>query len=118
VEKKYLVPGWTMVAGLVVWVAFVVANEVGGGAIGRSPWLAVGPVLVVGGLVVFSAVRCRQIGGPRMGGFVRAGMLAVMTAVTFWRIGAVSAGVLAVATALVGMVVLTATEQQGSVQEG
>jgi hypothetical protein len=118
VEKKYHVPGLTMVAGLVIWVAFVVTNEVSGGAIGRSPWLAAGLASALGGLVVFSAVRCRQISGPRMGGFVRAGMLAVMTAVTFWRIGAVSAGVLAVATIMTGLVVLAAAGQSVSAQEG
>jgi hypothetical protein len=107
--NRFFVPAATMIAGVLVWVAFLVLHASVGGMDVRSPWPAAGWCLAAGGLIVFSGIRCRQVGGPRLGNIVRTGLLIVMTAITCWRIGILAAGVLAAAAIVTGFVALTAT---------
>ena len=105
-KNKYFIPASTMLAGLFLWIAFLVLHEVGGGSNDSSSWYGAGLSLVAGGLIFYSAVRCRQVGGPRIGTYVRTGLLIVMTIITCWRIGVVVSGVLAVAAIATGALLL------------
>ena len=115
--NKFFVPAATMVAGMLIWVAFLVLHETGIGVTGRSPWPEAGLCLVAGGLVVFSGVRCRQVGGPRMGNIVRTVLLIVAAAVTGWRVGTLAAGVLVAAAIATGVVALMATGQPEAAED-
>jgi hypothetical protein len=57
VEDKYVVPIATMLAGLVVWIAFLIWHAVAASSNEWSPWLEAGLCLAAGGLVAFSAFR-------------------------------------------------------------
>jgi hypothetical protein len=105
-EKKFIVPAVTMLAGILVWLAFLVSHEAGDERNEKSLLLGAGQCLVAGGLIVFSAVRCRRVGGPLIGNIVRTGLLIVMSAITYWRVDVVTACVLAVAAILTGVMVL------------
>ena len=47
--------------------------------------------VITGGLIVFSAFRCKLAGGPKAGNLFRAGFLLVMGILTYFYIGIVSA---------------------------
>jgi fatty acid desaturase len=53
-DGKFFVPIATMLAGVVVFVAFALCNAVAGKSIAVSPWPVAGACLVAGGLIVFS----------------------------------------------------------------
>ncbi len=116
-NNKYFIPATTMFGGLFVWVAFLIFHETNGAINVSSLWLGAGLCLVAGGLVFFSAVRCRQVGGPRIGNIVRTVLLIVMTTITYWRVGTVVAGVLAVAAITTGSLLLMGS-YQSKVAEG
>jgi hypothetical protein len=110
--KKFFVPAVTMLAGVLVWVVFLVSHRAGGEVAERSLWFGCGLCLVAGGLVAFSAVRCRQVRGPRAGNIVRTILLVVMTAITYWKAGMVAAGGLALAAIATGALTLRGQPQQ------
>ena len=95
--RKYLVPAGTMLIGLAVWVVLIVLNETVD-SVSKHP-IRVGVVLclVAGVLFVFSALRCRQAGGPRIGLVIRTALLLAMAGITWWRVSIVGAIVLLVA---------------------
>jgi hypothetical protein len=105
-EKKFIVPAATFLAGVFIWVAFLVFHELGGGMNEKSLLLDAGLCMVAGGLIAFSAARCRRVGGPRIGTIVRTGVLIGMAVITYWRVDAVTACVLAVAASLTGVMLL------------
>ena len=104
--SKFFVPVATMIAGILVWVAFLVLCETGDVMNEWSKWLGAGFCLATGGLVVFSGIRCRQVGGPRVGSIVRTILLIIMAAITYWRIDVVFAGVLAAAAIVTGILAI------------
>jgi hypothetical protein len=108
-EKKFFVPAVSMLAGVFVWIVFLVFHETVGEVNGWSTWLEMGLCLAAGGLIVFSGFRCRQVGGPRIGNIVRTIFLIVMTAITYWRVGNVVAAMPAAAAIVTGVLVLMAT---------
>ena len=100
-DKQFVVPAVSFIAGLLLWVAFYVSHVTGDWIQRQAPWLELAWCLVVGGLIVYSAVRCRLAGGPRVGAFVRTGVLLVMAFFTLWKVGIAAAGVLAVSAIVV-----------------
>jgi hypothetical protein len=62
--------------------------------------------------MIFSAFSCRRVRGPRIGNFIRTGLLAIMAAVTCWRAGIVETIVLAVPAVVVGVMALMGTKRQ------
>ena len=90
-KSKFVVPASTMLVSLVGWITFLFTAR-------TALWLGVAVALAAGGLMVFSAVRCHAVGGPRAGNVVRAVLLALMAASAYWRVG-VLAGHLLVAAA-------------------
>jgi hypothetical protein len=97
-QKKFIVPATTMILGLLTWVAFLITRA-------KVPGLpaGIGAVLclVAGGLIVFSAFRCRKVNGPRGGNIFRSALLAVLAGVTFWRAGMVEGAFLTLGAAAV-----------------
>jgi hypothetical protein len=104
-KNKFFIPASTMLASLLVWVAFLILH-------GQSLWLGLGLCLASGGLMVFSAFSCRHVRGPRIGNFIRTGLLVIMTAITCWRAGIVETVVLALAAIVTGVLSLMGTKQQ------
>ncbi len=89
-ERKYIIPASTMISGLFLWIIFLVfynSDEV-------MPRTEILIGLISGGLILFSAFRCRAVGGPPEGNIFRASLLFVMTVLSFWLIGSTSALIL------------------------
>ena len=110
-EKRFVVPAVSFIAGVLIWVAFFVINLVGSWVQRLAPWLEVASCLVVGSLILYSALRCYKVGGPRVGSIVRAGVLLLMALLTIWKVGNIAAGVLLVAAILTGARALVGTHQ-------
>jgi hypothetical protein len=101
--NKFFIPAATFLAGLFIWIGFLVFYELGNGMNGGSLWRAAGMCLVAGGFIVFSGARCRQVGGPRLGNILRTIVLIVMAAITYWRIDPVASVVLVAAAIVTGV---------------
>ena len=110
-EKRFVIPAVSFIAGVLIWVAFYVINSTGSWVQRLAPWLEVASCLVVGGLILFSAVRCYKVGGPRAGIIVRAAVLLLMALLTIWKVGNMAAGVLLVAAILTGARALMGVHQ-------
>jgi hypothetical protein len=54
VDSKFFVPIATMLAGIVVFIAFAIWNAMAGRHNAWSPWPAAAVCLLAGGLIVFS----------------------------------------------------------------
>jgi len=105
-KSKYFVPAATMIAGLLVWIVFLILCEKGDVMNEWPRWLGAVFCLVSGVLIVYSGIRCKRIDGPGAGGFVRTAVLLVMAAVTWWRIGVDFAIILAAAAVVMGVIAL------------
>jgi hypothetical protein len=82
-EKKFIVPASTMLAGLIIWVGFLLISGTGGSAL----WLEFIIAIVSGGLIFFSGYRCYKIGGPRTGNIFRSALLLVLAVLSYFLIG-------------------------------
>lgn len=107
-QSQFIVPFAAMLAGMVVWVAFVILRVAVRGKRQWSRGAEVGVCLAAGALVVFSSFGCLRAGGPAVGQVVRFGVLLGMAAFTYWKIGAASAAVLMAGAAIVGALALVA----------
>jgi hypothetical protein len=94
-ERKYIVPASTMISGLILWIIFLIVSPAGEAAFLTELLLG----LISGGLILFSAFRCRAVGGPKEGNIFRASLLFIMTVLSFWLIGNISAIILLMASA-------------------
>ena len=103
-KSKYFVPASTMIAGLLVWIVFLILCEKGDVMSTWPRWLGAVFCLVSGALIVYSGIRCKQIDGPGAGGIVRTAVLLVMAAVTWWRIDLAFAIILAAAAVVMGFI--------------
>ncbi len=101
-EKRFVIPAVSFIAGVLIWIAFYVLNLVGSWVQRLAPWLEVASCLLVGGLILFSAVRCYRAGGPRVGSIIRAAVLLLMAILTIWKVGNIAASVLLLAAILTG----------------
>ena len=115
--NKFLVPVVSFLAGLLLWLAVFVLYRPGSWMVERAPWPAAVVALAVGGLIVFASIRCRRAGGPRAGHIVRTGLLLVMAAFTYGKMGIVPAGVL-VAAAVVAAALGVAAFRQADEPKG
>ena len=113
-EKKFVVPATSFLAALAIWIAFFVLYQ--SGNLSQGLWLTSALCLLAGGIVLFSGIRCKKAGGPRIGTIVRASVLLVLALLTYWKVGVIEAGILLVSAIL--LVFLTRgdtgeTEQSG-----
>lgn len=95
-EKKFLVPAASFITAVLLWTALFVVYL--SGSLTQEPelWLKAAISAVVGGLILFSGIRCYRAGGPKMGSIVRAMVLLVLALLTFWKSGPLEAAVLLV----------------------
>jgi hypothetical protein len=99
--NKFLVPGLTFVAGVLIWIVFFTMHATG--LVFLSTWMRVTLATVTGGLLAFSALRCRLAGGPRLGNVVRAIVLLALAGSALIELGALIAGVLVFAALVPGV---------------
>ena len=111
-KNKFFLPASTMLASLITWIIFLILHEKCIIPDGQSLWLGLGLCMASGGLMVFSAFSCRHVRGPRIGNFIRTGLLAIMAAITCWRAGIIETTVLALAAIITGVLALMGTKQQ------
>jgi hypothetical protein len=111
-DKKYRVTISTMLAGILVWIILIILHETAGAICGRSPGFEAGMCAVVGALIVFSGISCRQVGGPRIGNVVRTALLLITGLITWWRVGPVSASILACGAIITGVLALIGSKRK------
>jgi hypothetical protein len=99
-KNKFFLPASSMLASLLVWIVFLIFHK------SQSQWFGAGLCLTAALLMIFSAYICRHVRGPRIGNFIRTGLLVIMTAITGWRGGIAGTVVLALAAVVVGVVAL------------
>lgn len=93
-EKKFIVPASAMLAGLIIWIGFLLIN----GTSGSTFLLELIIAIVSGGLIFFSGYRCYKIGGPRAGNIFRSALLLVLAVLSYFLIGITSSVVLLAAS--------------------
>lgn len=104
-EKRYVVPAVTFLAGLLIWIIFFVFTILYWKS--QMPlWASLIIGMLPGGLILFSGARCRQVGGPKIGTSVRAGVLFVLAIFTWWKIGMIAAGILFASAVVTGLLAL------------
>jgi hypothetical protein len=106
-KNKFFLPASTMLISILVWIVFLILHPDK-----QSLWLGAGLCLAAGGIMVFSAFSCRHVRGPRIGNFIRTGLLAIMAAITCWRAGIAETTVLALAAIVTGVLALMGTKRQ------
>ncbi len=109
-EKKFIVPAVSFLSGVAIWIVFFVLHLTGN--LLQALWLNPGLNLLAGGLILFSGIRCKKAGGPRVGSIVRACVLLVLALLTYWKVGVIEAVIL-LAAAMV-LVLQTTTAQDKS----
>lgn len=101
-ERKFIVPATTFLAGIIIWLYFfffLVSDQ-------PVVWMELAFGIVVGGLIIISAFACRRAGGPKFGNIFRSGILLVMGLLTFWKIGFSSAVILLAAAVFTLLIAL------------
>ena len=93
-EKKFIIPATTFLAGIIVWIALILVKETSGFPL----WLELLLGLVTGSLIFYSGFRCKQVGGPRGGIIFRAVLLFALAVLSYIFIGTASAALLLVAS--------------------
>ena len=105
-ERKFIIPATTFLAGIIVWLYFfflVVLDQ-------SVVWVELIFGIVIGGLIVISAFACRRASGPKSGNIFRSGILMVMGMLTFWKIG-ISAAIILLAAAVITLLIALNTKQ-------
>ncbi len=105
-EKKYIVPASTLIAGILIWVIFLIVYSKDEVTLLSEVLLGV----ISGGLLLFSAFRCRKVGGPKGGNIFRASLLLIMAILTYRLIGINAAVLLLAASIAVLFLVLKKSE--------
>jgi len=95
-EKKYILPASTLVAGILIWVVFLIVYK---DKITSISEVSVG--LITCGLLIFSALRCRKVGGPKAGNIFRASLLFIMAVLTYWLIEGMTSAIMLLAASVV-----------------
>jgi hypothetical protein len=105
-ERKFIVPATTFLAGIIIWLYFfffVISNQ-------PVVWIELTFGIVIGGLIVISAFTCKRAGGPKFGNIFRSGILLIMGVLTFWKFG-ISAAVILLAAAVFTLLIALNTKQ-------
>ena len=113
-EKKYIIPASTLIAGILIWVFFLIFKSKE--EITFVSELSLG--IITGGLLIFSAFRCRRVGGPKGGNIFRASLLFIMAVITYWLIGMTASILLLAGSIVILLLVLRKTEELSKVAGG
>lgn len=105
-EKKYIIPASTLIAGILIWGIFLMVYSKDEVTLLSEVLLG----LISGGLLLFSAYRCRKVGGPKGGNIFRASLLLIMAVLTYWLIGTNAAVLILAASIAVLFLVLKKSE--------
>ena len=105
-EKRFIVPASTFLGGIAVWLVlfFLFKSQA------LDLWQELLFGVITGGLIVFSAFRCKLAGGPKAGNLFRAGFLLVMGILTYFYIGIVSA-IIILASMVAALLIALNTKQ-------
>lgn len=96
-EKKYIIPASTLFAGIIVWVIFLLFFTKG-----EMTLIAeVASGIIIGGLFIFSAIRCRLVDGPKGGNIFRFSLLFIMAILSYWLLGTAAAILLMIASIII-----------------
>ena len=98
-EKKFVAPASTFIAGIVLWIALVVLRLAHAGFLGELPWLGTAVTIAVGILVLISGFLCLQAGGPAAGQLVRLLVLLGLAVYAHFQVGAEAMIVVLIAAA-------------------
>ena len=109
-KNKLLVPGITMLAGLILWLIFIIWHNSVDGLGELSFWIKIIFCFLISILLIYSAIRCRRATGGRKGNTVRTVMLIIMSALTFFLIGIFPALILALAVIIIGVMAIKGTD--------
>ena len=107
-EKRFIVPASTFLGGIAVWFVlfFLFISET------LDLWQELLFGFITGGLIIFSAFRCKVAGGPKAGNLFRAGFLLVMGIFTYFYIGIVSAIIILVSIIIVLLIALNTKQPE------
>ena len=105
-ERKFIVPATTFLAGIIIWLYFFFFVELDQSIV----WIELTFGIVIGGLIVISAFACRRASGPKSGNIFRSGILMVMGVLTFWKIG-ISVAIILLAAAVFTLLIALNTKQ-------
>ena len=110
-EKRFIAPGLTMLAGLFIWILMLLLHF---SSLELPMLIKVLMCLVAGGIVVYSGFFCRRVGGPRLGNIVRTILLLILAIITFWQIHLVAALILFVSALFTGALALAGSVESTS----
>jgi len=101
-EKKFIFPASTMLIGIISWVILLFT-------VNTDPTILWQELLIgvlIGALLVISAITCKSANGPREGNIFRSILLTLMAIVTYWLVGIVSGSLLLFSAILVGLIAI------------
>ena len=101
-EKRFIVPAVTFLAGLIIWISILLI--IGTGEFILWQELLIG--FLTGSFICFSAYRCRKADGPRGGNVFRTIILFVLATLSYLYIGTASAVLLLVAAIAIVLLIL------------
>ena len=93
-DERFKIPAGAFLAGLAVWILLLILHLNWGWMSTAAPVPQLSLSLLSAGLIGYSGIRCRRVGGPRIGGIFRTAALIILAAVGFWKIGVGSAVIL------------------------
>lgn len=102
-EKKFIVPATTMLAGIITWIILLLLKGKNDDAL----WLELIFSIAAGSLIFFSAVRCKKAEGPLGGNIFRTILLIALAALSYFFIGGVSAVILLIAAIATTILVIS-----------
>lgn len=105
-EKKFILPATTFLAGIIIWLYFFFF----GGSDQSVVWIELIFGIIIGGLIVISALTCRRAEGPKSGNIFRSGILLIMGLLTLWKIG-ISAAIILLAASVITLLIALNTKQ-------
>ncbi len=105
-EKKFIIPAGTFLLGLATWIVLFVVYQTNDWAEVVANWPDILLGLVPGLLIAYSGLHCRQVGGPRVGNIVRAGVLLVLTLLSWWKASLLAAIFLLLCALITGILIL------------
>lgn len=116
-EKPFVLPAVTFLSGVGLWILFFVLRWTHGWAQAQGAGFELAAGLLVGGLVLVSAIACQKADGPRLGGWVRGGVLLVLGVLTLWKAGTLTGGMLLAAALAIGIGTLRAHDSPEAAED-
>lgn len=107
-EQQFVIPAYTFIVGLGLWLAYFIARLSSNTVKGWPMQVELAVALVTSGVFILSGITCLLAGGPTYGQLMRAGVLLVLAGLTHWKVGAASARVLLFGVLVLGVLAVIA----------